>query len=99
MSRTTGFPSEVEASAYFIIAEALTNVIKHAHAERVEVRARVHDGMLRIDVCDDGIGGADAQGPGLQGLADRAAALGGRLEVERPDVGGTRLTAALPIPS
>jgi signal transduction histidine kinase len=93
------FPSEIEASAYFIVAEALTNVAKHARAERVEVRARVSDRILRIEVCDDGVGGADAQGPGLQGLADRAAALGGRVEVERPDAGGTRLTAALPVPA
>jgi signal transduction histidine kinase len=91
------YPSEIEASAYFIVAEALTNVVKHAHAERVEVRACVREGMLRIEVCDDGVGGADAHGPGLQGLADRAAALGGRLEVERPDAGGTRLTALLPV--
>jgi signal transduction histidine kinase len=64
----------------------------------VEVRARVRDGMLRIDVCDDGVGGADVQGRGLQGLADRAAALGGRLELESPVAGGTRLTAVLPVP-
>jgi signal transduction histidine kinase len=91
------FPSEIEASAYFIVAEALTNVVKHARAERVEVRAHVRDGMLRIEVRDDGVGGADARGPGLQGLADRAAALGGRLEVERRNGGGTRLSAALPV--
>jgi PAS domain S-box-containing protein len=92
------FPSEIEASAYFIVGEALTNVVKHAHAQRVEVRARVREGMLRIEVRDDGVGGADAQGRGLQGLADRASALGGRLEVESPDAGGTRLTAVLPVP-
>jgi len=90
------FPSE--ASAYFIVGEALTNVVKHAHPQQVEVRARVREGMLRIEVCDDGVGGADAQGRGLQGLADRASALGGRLEVESPDAGGTRLTAVLPVP-
>jgi signal transduction histidine kinase len=92
------FPSEIEASAYFIVGEALTNVVKHSHAQRVEVRARVRDGMLRIDVCDDGVGGADVQGRGLHGLADRAAALGGRLELESPVAGGTRLTAVLPVP-
>jgi len=91
------FPREIEASAYFIVAEALTNVVKHAHAELVEVRASACDGMLRIEVRDDGGGGADARGPGLQGLADRAAALGGRLEIESPVAGGTRLTAVLPV--
>ena len=91
------FPSEIEASGYFIVAEALTNVVKHARAERVEVRAAVRDGTLCIEVRDDGVGGADAHGPGLQGLADRAAARGGRLEVESPDAGGTRLTAVLPV--
>ena len=91
------FPPEIEASAYFIVAEALTNVVKHAHATRAEVRASARDGVLRVEVRDDGIGGADPDGRGLEGLADRAAALGGRLEVESEAGAGTRLTAALPV--
>jgi signal transduction histidine kinase len=92
------FPAEIEASAYFIVAEALTNVVKHAHAERAEVRASVPDGMLRVEVCDDGTGGADRDGHGLVGIADRATALGGRLEIESPVGGGTLVAATLPLP-
>jgi signal transduction histidine kinase len=93
------FPEEIEASAYFIAAEALTNVVKHARAGRAEVRASVNDGMLHIEVRDDGIGGADIDGHGLVGIADRAAALGGRLEIESPANGGTLLAATLPLPA
>jgi signal transduction histidine kinase len=89
---------ETEASAYFIVAEALTNIVKHSHAEHAGLRAAVRDGMLHVEVRDDGVGGADPDGHGLQGLADRAAALGGRLEVESTAGGGTRLTATLPVP-
>jgi signal transduction histidine kinase len=92
------FPAEIEASAYFIVAEALTNVAKHARATRAEIRVAVDDGMLRVEVRDDGIGGADASGHGFVGLGDRATTLGGRLEVESPRGGGTVLTATLPIP-
>ena len=78
------FPADIEASAYFIVAESLTNVVKHARAEHAVVRASVHDGTLQVEVRDDGIGGADRAGHGLIGLGDRATALGGRLEVESP---------------
>ena len=91
------FNPEVEASAYFIVAEALTNVVKHAHAARAEVRVRVEDGALRVEVRDDGAGGADPEGHGLVGLGDRATALGGRLSVESPPGSGTTLTAELPL--
>jgi signal transduction histidine kinase len=90
------FPLEIEASAYFIVAEALTNVVKHSHAEHAEVRASVEDGMLHVEVRDDGIGGADPSGHGLVGMGDRVAALGGRLRIESPAGGGTRVAAALP---
>jgi PAS domain S-box-containing protein len=93
------FPAAIEASAYFIVAEALTNVVKHANATRTRVMARGEDGTLRVEVRDDGTGGADPEGPGLVGLADRATALGGRLEVESPVGGGTRLIATLPLPT
>ena len=91
------FPAEIEASAYFIVAEALTNVAKHARATRAEIRAAVDGGVLRVEVRDDGIGGADASGHGLVGLGDRAATLGGWLEVKSPRNGGTVLTATLPV--
>jgi signal transduction histidine kinase len=90
------FPAEVEASAYFIVAEALTNVVKHARAEGAEVSASVEDGMLRVVVGDDGEGGADPGGHGLVGMSDRVAALGGRLDVDSPPGAGTRVTASLP---
>ena len=93
------YPAEIEASAYFIVAEALTNVSKHARATRAEVRVAADGGVLRIGVRDDGIGGADPSGHGLVGLEDRATTLGGRLEVESPPGGGTVLTAALPLPA
>ena len=93
------FPAEIEASAYFIVAEALTNVVKHSRAGRAEVSASVADGMLRVEVRDDGTGGADRDGHGLVGIADRAVALGGRLEVESPVGGGTLVAAMLPLPA
>ena len=91
------FPAEVEANAYFIVAEALTNVVKHSHAWRAEVKALVVDRMLRVEVRDDGVGGADPEGHGLVGIGDRATALGGRLEVESLPSGGTRVAATLPL--
>jgi signal transduction histidine kinase len=91
------FQAEIEASAYFIVAEALTNVVKHSHATRAEVTASVEDRMLRIDVRDDGSGGADPDGQGLVGMNDRVTALGGRLQIESPKGGGTRVTATLPL--
>jgi signal transduction histidine kinase len=93
------FPPEFEASAYFIVAEALTNVVKHAHAERAEVSAFVEDGTLRVEIRDDGIGGADPDGQGLMGIRDRVTALGGRLDIDSPPGGGTRLAATLPLPA
>jgi signal transduction histidine kinase len=92
------FPAEIEASAYFIVAEALTNVVKHAHAERAHVNATVEDGMLRVEIRDDGIGGTDPDGHGLVGMRDRATALGGRLDIESPASGGTFVAATLPLP-
>jgi signal transduction histidine kinase/PAS domain-containing protein len=91
------FPAEIEASAYFIVAEALTNVVKHARASQAEVSASVEDGALRVAVHDDGIGGADPNGHGLVGMSDRLTALGGRLKIESPAGGGTRVTATLPL--
>jgi signal transduction histidine kinase/uncharacterized protein YoaH (UPF0181 family) len=90
--------ADIEASAYFIVAEALTNVVKHANAERAGVRASVGDDALRVEVVDDGGGGADPSGHGLVGMADRVTAFGGRLEIDSPPGGGTRVTATFPLP-
>ena len=91
------FAPEIEASAYFVVAEALTNVAKHSNARSADVRAWLEDGLLRLDVSDDGVGGARTDGSGLVGLDDRVAALGGQLEVESPPGGGTRIAATLPL--
>jgi signal transduction histidine kinase len=91
------FPPEIEASAYFVVAEALTNVAKHAGAQSANVTARVDDSVLRVHVRDDGVGGARADGTGLLGLNDRVAALGGQLEIESPPGDGTRIAATLPL--
>ncbi len=93
------FPAEIEASAYFIVAEALTNVVKYAQATRAEVRVCAEDAVLRVEVRDDGVGGADPRGHGLVGMDDRLAALRGRLEVESPPGAGTAVIATLPLPS
>jgi signal transduction histidine kinase len=90
-------PPAVEATAYFLIMEALTNVTKHAAARHAAVAVRVDDGVLHVDVSDDGVGGASATGSGILGLADRVAAFGGTLEIESPPEGGTRITASIPI--
>jgi signal transduction histidine kinase len=90
-------PEPVEATAYYVAAEALTNVSKHAGASQVWISARHDRDGLIVEVRDDGTGGADpAGGTGLAGLADRAAAAGGRLEVHSPAGAGTRIRAQLP---
>ena len=91
-------PTAVEATAYFVVAEALTNVAKHAHARHAEATARIQDGTLAVRVRDDGVGGARPDGSGLLGLADRLAALDGELRVESPAAGGTLVAAAIPLP-
>jgi signal transduction histidine kinase/CHASE3 domain sensor protein/uncharacterized protein YoaH (UPF0181 family) len=90
-------PPEIEASAYFVVAEALTNVVKHSRAQSAEVKAWVEDSVLHLDVRDDGVGGARPDGTGLLGLNDRVAALGGRLQVESPPGRGTWVAATLPL--
>jgi signal transduction histidine kinase len=92
-------PPAVEATAYFVVAEALTNVAKHSRAGHAEVTARIEQHTLRLEVRDDGVGGAQPQGSGLLGLEDRLAVLHGRLRVETPADGGTVVTAAIPLPA
>jgi signal transduction histidine kinase len=91
------YPPQVEAAAYFVIAEALTNVAKHAKASCVYVCVDEHDGSLAIDVRDDGSGGADPRGSGLRGLKDRAEALGGGFQLDSLPGHGTHLRATLPL--
>jgi signal transduction histidine kinase len=89
----------VEAAAYYVVAEAITNVAKYAHASHATVSVRRSNGHATVTVADDGVGGADpALGSGLRGLADRVAALDGRLDVESPAARGTRISAEIPCP-
>jgi signal transduction histidine kinase len=90
-------PEPVEAAAYFVVAEALTNVVRYAHATQATVDVALEDERVVVRVTDDGVGGADpAAGSGLRGLRDRVAALGGRLEVRSPTGEGTTVRAAIP---
>ena len=89
---------DVEAAAYYVVAEALTNVAKYAHATSAQVTVRRDDGTLTVTVTDDGVGGADpGKGSGLRGLADRVAVLDGTLAVDSPPSGGTTIRAELPL--
>jgi PAS domain S-box-containing protein len=91
-------PPPVEAAAYYIVAEALTNATKHAEAGRVRVDVRRLDGEALVEVSDDGVGGADTSGgSGLRGLDDRVDALGGELELVSPAGAGTLVRARLPV--
>ena len=91
-------PAGVEAAAYYVVAEALTNVVKYGGASFAEVSVEADNGMVKVTVTDDGIGGADpAKGSGLRGLADRVEALEGRLVVESPLGSGTTIRAEIPI--
>jgi PAS domain S-box-containing protein len=90
-------PEQVEAAAYYLIAEALTNVTKYARASSVRIGVSARDAIV-VEVTDDGVGGADpGAGTGLRGLADRVEALGGSLEVVSPPGDGTTLRAEIPI--
>jgi signal transduction histidine kinase len=91
-------PPAVEATAYFVVAEALTNVGKYAQATAASVKVSEVDGRLVVEVRDDGRGGADpAAGSGLRGLTDRVGALGGAIQVDSPAGAGTRVVAELPL--
>jgi signal transduction histidine kinase len=93
------FPAAIEATAYFVVSEALTNVAKHAMAGSAEVTICQRPGRLVVEVSDNGAGGARPEGgSGLRGLADRVASVGGVLRVDSPPGGGTRLEADLPCP-
>jgi signal transduction histidine kinase len=90
-------PDRVEVAAYYVVAEALTNTARHAHAAEVKVRVKAADGQLDLTISDDGAGGADpANGSGLIGLVDRVEAVGGHLSVSSPAGAGTSLAATIP---
>jgi signal transduction histidine kinase len=91
-------PAAIEAAAYYIASEALTNVAKHAHANTIHLTAGHDDKALTLEIRDDGIGGADVRrGSGLLGLTDRAEALGGTISIVSPPRGGTTISVRLPI--
>jgi signal transduction histidine kinase len=90
-------PERVESASYFVVAEALTNVVKYAHATHASVNLVRDNGHVMVEVSDDGIGGADpVNGSGLSGLVDRVSSLGGRLEVDSRPGRGTTIRAAIP---
>ena len=91
-------PPPVEAAAYFVVAEALTNVVKYANATQARVSVSRSNGHAIVEIADDGVGGADpGRGSGLRGLADRVSALDGRLELRSPEGAGTLLRAEIPV--
>lgn len=90
-------PERTEVGAYYIAAEALANIAKHARATSAEISIEEDDGLLILKVRDNGIGGADPGGAGLTGLRSRATALGGHIEISSPRAGGTHLTATFPV--
>jgi signal transduction histidine kinase len=91
-------PERVEAAAYVVVAEAITNVARYASASHARVDLACDEGHLVVEVSDDGIGGANpSNGSGLRGLGDRIAALDGRLEVTSPPGEGTTVRALLPV--
>jgi signal transduction histidine kinase len=90
-------PAVVETTGYFVLSEALANALKHSRAEGLELRIERSNGHLEIEVSDDGVGGAvGGSGTGLRGMADRVEALEGRLTVDSPPGGGTRVLAQVP---
>lgn len=92
--------ASVEAAAYFVVCEALTNTVKHASATRIALSAQRENGTLRVSIADDGVGGAHARrGSGLAGLGDRVSAHGGTLAIASPRGGGTRIDVAIPCDS
>ena len=90
-------PESVEVAAYYVVAESLTNISKHAYATDARVGVARANGDLVVEIVDDGVGGADTEnGSGIRGLADRVEALGGRLRIWTPAGGGTRVKAEIP---
>ncbi|HWE08182.1 MAG TPA: GAF domain-containing sensor histidine kinase [Solirubrobacteraceae bacterium] len=98
LRRTRRMPEHVEVAVYYVVSEALSNSVKHAHASAVDIDMRVDETIIRLAIRDDGIGGADAgHGSGLIGLSDRIQALGGTLHLTSPAGGGTTLLIEIPL--
>jgi signal transduction histidine kinase len=94
----TPLPRPVEAAVYFVTAEALTNIAKYAQADGAAVNLAVVDGCVRLQITDDGIGGADTSGgTGLSGLCDRVEALDGTIDIQSPPGGGTAVRVEIPL--
>jgi signal transduction histidine kinase len=92
------WPEPVEVAVYYVVAEALTNAAKHAHASGMKVELDTHDAVVQLAIRDDGIGGANlSQGSGLVGLRDRVEALGGTFRVTSPAGSGTTLLIEIPV--
>jgi signal transduction histidine kinase len=92
------FPDAAEVAAYYVVAEALTNAAKHAHASQVNVYTETDGAKLRLEVRDDGIGGADTgKGSGLTGLMDRVEALGGHMQISSQVGNGTTISVEIPL--
>jgi PAS domain S-box-containing protein len=94
---TERLPPSIEATAYFVVSEALTNAMKYSGAHDAKISAQVQGGVLRVEVRDDGVGGADPGGSGLTGLRERVEALGGTLEISSPRDSGTSLLVRIPL--
>jgi signal transduction histidine kinase len=91
-------PAAVEATAYFVVAEGLANAAKYSTATAVRIRVEDDDEWLRVEVSDNGVGGADpGRGSGLRGLSDRVEAVGGTIEVDSPPGEGTTLRCRIPV--
>jgi signal transduction histidine kinase len=88
----------LEATVYYVVAESITNVVKHAQASKVEVRGGLHEGALEFEIKDDGVGGADpGRGTGMIGLKDRVDTCGGTISFASPAGGGTAIRVSLPV--
>jgi len=91
------YPDAIESTAYYVVAESLANAVKHSSAKAVMIELEESNGRLKVEILDDGVGGADIRGgSGLIGLRDRVAAVGGRLYLGSPTGGGTKVMADLP---
>ena len=92
--------ASAETVGYYVVAEAIANAQKHSDASLVEVRASVSRGTLRVEISDNGAGGAvERPGSGLEGLRDRAEAMGGTMQLDSPLGGGTRVVVEIPVSS
>jgi signal transduction histidine kinase len=90
-------PGPIASALYYVCSEGIANAVKHAHATRIRILGGINERRVRVEIVDDGLGGADQTGSGLRGLADRVETLGGTFTVASVPGVGTRLTAELPL--